>query len=469
MPVMPIMPIKTMRTITTIRTINPATGSIIRTHDEHGPNAIEARLARAAERFATWRTTSLDERSRLLRAAAAMLRRKKAELARTITEEMGKPIASAEAEVEKCAAVCDFYAEHARAFLEPRLAPSDARESFVRHDPLGPVLAVMPWNFPFWQVFRFCAPALAAGNVALLKHASNVPGCALAIEGTLLEAGFPEGCFQTLLVPSSAVALLIADPRVRAVTLTGSETAGSKVAEAAGREIKKTVLELGGSDPFVVLADADIEKAAAAAVTARTINCGQSCIAAKRFIIEEPVRDRFESLLVASMERLRVGDPMDRATNVGPLAREDLVRDLARQVDESVRRGAKLRCGGKRLDRPGFYYAPTVLSGVHRGMPAWDEETFGPAAAVAGARDKDEAVRLANDTPFGLGSSIWTRDLEKAKRLAARIEAGAVFVNGIVKSDPRLPFGGIKRSGYGRELARDGILEFVNVKTVWVG
>ena len=452
-----------------MRTINPATARSIRTYDEHDASAIEARLARATERFAVWRATSLEDRSRLLRAEAAVLRRKKAELARTITEEMGKPIASAEAEVEKCAAVCDYYAEHARAFLEPRSVPSDARESFVRFDPLGPVLAVMPWNFPFWQVFRFCAPALAAGNVALLKHASNVPGCALAIEASLLEAGFPEGCFQTLIVPSSAVQALIADPRVRAVTLTGSEGAGSKVAEAAGREIKKTVLELGGSDPFVVLADADIDTAAAAAATARTINCGQSCIAAKRFIVEEPVRDRFESLLVAAMERLRVGDPMDRATEVGPLAREDLVLDLDRQVGESVRRGARLRCGGKRLDRPGFYYAPTVLSGVHRGMPAWDEETFGPAAAVAVARNEGEAVRLANDTPFGLGSSLWTRDLEKAKCLAARIEAGAVFVNGIVKSDPRLPFGGVKRSGYGRELAREGILEFVNVKTVWVG
>jgi succinate-semialdehyde dehydrogenase/glutarate-semialdehyde dehydrogenase len=450
-------------------TINPATGRRLRVHEEHSRAEVETRLALAAERFAAWRQTSDDERARLLRGVAAVLRAGKVRYAATITAEMGKPIAAAEAEVEKCATACDHYAEHARRYLAIEPAPSDARESFVRYDPIGPVLAIMPWNFPFWQVFRFCAPALAAGNVGLLKHASNVPECALAIEEALLTAGLPQGCFQSLIISSAAVGDIIADPRVCAVTLTGSEAAGARVAEAAGRAIKKTVLELGGSDPFVVLGDADIEKAVAAAATSRTINCGQSCIAAKRFIVHESVFAEFEARFTAAMARLRVGDPMDRSMEVGPLARGDLVDEIERQARESVEMGARLVCGGHRVERPGFFFEPTVLTDVRPGMPAWDEETFGPLAALAAARSDDDAIRLANATPYGLGASLWSRNIERAKSLAAKIDAGAVFVNGIVKSDPRLPFGGIKRSGHGRELARHGILEFVNAKTVWIG
>jgi len=454
--------------VATIRSIHPGTGKTIREYEEADRSAIETALGRAESRFLEWRDTPLEARTGALRAAARLLRERKDRYAALITDEMGKPITASEAEVEKCAGGCDYYAEHAAAFLAPEPSASDARESYVRYDPLGPVLAVMPWNFPFWQVFRFAAPALAAGNVGVLKHSSNVPGCSLAIEEVLRDAGFLEGCFQALLAPSSAVPDIIADPRIRAVTLTGSEGAGSKVAERAGRELKKTVLELGGSDPFIVLEDADIDEAARVGAQSRTINSGQSCIAAKRFIVRESRLDEFTDRMRAEMEKLRIGDPFDRKTDVGPLAREDLVKDLARQVEESVARGARLVCGGKPLDRPGYYYAPTVLAGARKGMPAWDEETFGPVAAVAGARDDAEAIRLANETRYGLGASLWTRSAEKAKDLARRIDAGAVFVNGLVKSDPRLPFGGIKKSGYGRELSVHGMREFLNAKTVWV-
>jgi succinate-semialdehyde dehydrogenase / glutarate-semialdehyde dehydrogenase len=449
--------------------INPATGEKLRSHDEHGPAEVERRLAAAEEAFAAWRDTSFAERSTRMRRAAEVLRERRGECARLMTEEMGKPIAASEGEVDKCAWVCDYYAEHAAAFLAEEPAATDAAASFVRFDPLGPVLAVMPWNFPFWQVFRFAAPALMAGNVGLLKHASNVPGCALAIEEIFREAGFPTGTFASLLVPGGAVASLIAHPTVRAVTLTGSEAAGEAVGAAAGRQLKKCVLELGGSDPFVVLADADPAAVARTAATARTVNSGQSCIAAKRFIVEEPVAAPFEEALTAAMAALRVGDPMDRETDVGPLARKDLVDDLDDQVRRSLAAGATLATGGRRLPRPGFFYAPTVLTGVKSGMAAFDEETFGPVAAVTRARDADHAVELANRSPYGLGASLWTGDAARGRELAARIEAGCVFVNAIVKSDPRLPFGGVKRSGYGRELARFGIREFVNVKTVWVG
>jgi succinate-semialdehyde dehydrogenase/glutarate-semialdehyde dehydrogenase len=381
---------------------------------------------------------------------------------------MGKTIASAEAEVDKCAWGCEFYAEHAQRYLADELVVTDATKSFVRYDPLGPVLAVMPWNFPFWQVFRFAAPALMAGNVAILKHAANVPGCAVAIEEVFRKAGFPAGVMTTLLVSSDRVQSLIEHPAIRAITLTGSDRAGESVAAAAGKQLKKTVLELGGSDPFIVLADADPAAVAGQAAKARTINSGQSCIAAKRFIVDEAIADRFENAFAEQMKNLQVGDPLDRATEVGPLAREDLVDSLDEQVRRTISAGAKLLAGGQRLSRKGYFYAPTVLANVEPGMPAFDEETFGPVAAITRATDEAHAIELANRSPFGLAASIWTGDPARGEALAAQIESGAVFVNEISKSDPRLPFGGVKRSGYGRELAEFGIREFVNIKTIYV-
>ncbi len=451
-----------------MRAVNPATGAVIREYEEHSPAAVRGLLRASAAAFAAWRRVAVPERSRLLREAGRVLRAGKARYAALATEEMGKPIAAAEAEVEKCALVCDHYAEHAARYLAPEEVRTDASRSYVRYDPLGPVLAVMPWNFPFWQVFRFAAPGLAAGNTGLLKHASNVPGCALAIEEVFRLAGFPDGAFVALLVPAAAVPDLIRDPVVAAVTITGSEPAGMSVAAEAGRALKKCVLELGGSDPFVVLADADLPAAVRTAVAARIVNNGQSCIAAKRFIVEDAIHDDFEAAFVAAMAALRVGDPRDRAVDVGPLARPDLVADLDGQVRRSVAAGAVLRLGGRPVAGPGCFYEPTVLSGVEPGMAAFDEETFGPLAALVRARDADHAVELANRTTFGLGACVFTRDLARAGRLAAEIEAGAVFVNGMVKSDPRLPFGGVKRSGYGRELSVHGIREFVNAKTVWI-
>jgi succinate-semialdehyde dehydrogenase/glutarate-semialdehyde dehydrogenase len=451
-----------------MKAVNPATGQPIRDYPEHDESEVAARLERAEQAFASWRKTPFAERARLMRAAGDILRDRAGDYGRLITEEMGKPIASAEGEVDKCAWVCEFYAENAERFLSPEPVGTDASRSLVRYDPLGPVLAIMPWNFPFWQVFRFAAPALMAGNVGLLKHAGNVPGTALAIEEAFRDAGFPEGAFTTLLIPSSRVADVIRHPTVRAVTLTGSDKAGKEVAAEAGRQLKKTVLELGGSDPFIVLADADPVETAKQAAKARTINTGQSCIAAKRFIVEEPIADRFEEEMVKAMEALKIGDPMDRATEIGAMAREDLLDDLDDQVRRSIEAGAVLRTGGKRVDREGWFYAPTVLTGVRPGMPAFDEETFGPVAAVIRARDAQEAIELANRSRFGLGASLWTADSARGEALAAEIEAGSVFVNGAVKSDPRLPFGGIKTSGYGRELADVGIREFVNIKTVWV-
>jgi succinate-semialdehyde dehydrogenase/glutarate-semialdehyde dehydrogenase len=450
-------------------TIDPSTGELIASYDEHDSAEVERRLAAAAAGYAYWRQTSPDTRAEGVSSAAAVLRQQRQELAGQMTLEMGKPIAEAEAEIDKCAWVCDFYAENGAGFLAPEPIATDATESFVRYDPIGAVLAVMPWNFPFWQVFRFAAPALVAGNVGLLKHASNVPGCALAIEKVFQQAGLPKGVFTTLLVPSRIVPRLIADPKVAAVTLTGSEQAGEDVACEAGRQLKKTVLELGGSDPFIVLADADVGRAVAAATTARTINSGQSCIAAKRFIVEEPIADEFAAAMARRMAALVVGDPSDRKTQVGPLARRDLVEELDDQVRRTEEKGADLLTGGAPLDRPGFYYAPTVLGDVEPGMAVFEEETFGPVAAVVRAADREHAVKLANLSAYGLGAAVWTADAVAGRELAVEIEAGCVFVNGIVKSDPRLPFGGVKRSGYGRELARQGIREFVNVKTVWVG
>jgi succinate-semialdehyde dehydrogenase/glutarate-semialdehyde dehydrogenase len=451
-----------------IQSVNPATGDVLETLEETTPAQIDTILARAQAAFAEWRGEPFARRSALMRAAARELRARKDEYALTMTREMGKPIVQSEAEVEKCAVTCDYYAEHAEAFLAEQPRETDASRSYVRFDPLGVVLAVMPWNFPFWQVFRFAAPALMAGDAGVLKHASNVPRCALAIEEVFRRAGFPEGLFRTVLVGSGAVKGLIADPRIAAVTLTGSERAGRAVAEQAGHEIKKTVLELGGSDPFIVLADADLDVAAHAAAEGRLINSGQSCIAAKRFIVVEPVADRFLERFKSELAARRMGDPTARETQVGPQARVDLRDELHHQVEESVKRGARRLLGGEIPAGKGAFYPPTLLAAVDRGMPAFDEETFGPVAAVIRAKDEADAVRLANDSSFGLGAAIWTKDRARAERLAAQVEAGAVFVNGVVKSDPRLPFGGIKRSGYGRELSEYGIREFVNVKSVWI-
>jgi len=451
-----------------MQSVNPATGEVIETFEATSVREVERILATAHAAFLEWRTTPFDVRARHLRNAAQVLKKRKADYARLMTLEMGKPIVQAEAEVDKCAWACEYFADHAESFLVEQPRETDASRSYVRFDPLGPVLAVMPWNFPFWQVFRFAAPALMAGNAGVLKHASNVPGCALAIESVFREAGFPRGLFATALVGSDAVAGLIADPRIVAVTLTGSDRAGSQVAEQAGRALKKTVLELGGSDPFVVLADADVAAAARTAADARLVNSGQSCIAAKRFIVVEPVADQFIPRFVEELRSRRVGDPLARDTQVGPQARVDLRDDLHRQVEDSVRRGARRLLGGEIPRGPGAFYPPTLLADVDKGMPAFDEETFGPVAAVIRARDEADAVRLANDSPFGLGASLWTRNRATAERVAAQIEAGAVHVNGIVKSDPRLPFGGIKRSGYGRELSEYGIREFVNIKSVWI-
>jgi succinate-semialdehyde dehydrogenase/glutarate-semialdehyde dehydrogenase len=451
-----------------LSSIDPSSGEVLESFAETAPAALESSLAHAWQVFPGWRARSFAERGAHLREAARLLRAHKVDYARLMAREMGKPVTQGEGEVEKCAWCCEYYAEHAARFLAEEPRQTDAARSYVRFDPLGPVLAVMPWNFPFWQVFRFAAPALMAGNVGILKHASNVPRCALEIERLFRAAGLPEGGFSSVLVGAAAVPSLIADPRIVAVTLTGSERAGSQVAERAGRELKKTVLELGGSDPFIVLEDADLPGAARTAASARLVNSGQSCIAAKRFVVVEAVAERFLELFVGEMRARKMGDPMAPDTEVGPQARADLRDALHRQVEESVERGARVLLGGAVPGGPGAFYPPTVLDAVDKGMPAFDEETFGPVAAVVRAGDEDDAVRIANDSPFGLGASLWTASRERAERLAPAIEAGSVFVNGLVKSDPRLPFGGIKRSGYGRELSEFGIREFVNVKSVWI-
>lgn len=452
-----------------IVTTNPATGGRLAAYDLHDDAYVETALAAAANAQKIWRKRPVGERVHLLRNIAKALRAGKSRYAEMVTREMGKPIVEAEAEIEKCAYNCDFYAEHAADYLADEALVSNASQSAVVFDPLGVVLAIMPWNYPFWQFFRFAAPAFAAGNGAILKHANNVPDCALAIEEIMREAGCPEGLFATLLIEPSKVAAIIADDRIAAVTLTGSTEVGAIVASQAGKALKKQVLELGGSDPFIVLADADLEEAATVAVKARYINVGQSCVNAKRFIVEESIADGFVELFCTKVAALKIGDPMARDTNIGPMARENLMTGLHAQVEKTVAAGARLMAGGKPLDRAGFYYAPTVLDHVRPDMAAFSEETFGPVAAIIRVKDAVEAVRLANQTEYGLGSAIWSRDIARARQLAREIDAGAVFINGMVASDPRYPFGGIKRSGYGRELGVYGIREFVNIKTVWIG
>lgn len=450
-----------------IATINPATGETLKTFDALTERQLEEKLGRAANTFRSHRNSSFAEREQRMRGAAEILEVEKQKFARLMTIEMGKPIKGAIQEIEKCALVCRYYAEHAQRHLADEVIETNATKSYVHFQPLGPVLAVMPWNFPFWQVFRFAAPALMAGNVGLLKHSSNVPQCALAIEEILLRAGFPEGAFQTLLIGSDMVERVLRDPRVAAATLTGSEPAGRSVASIAGQEIKKTVLELGGSDPFIVMPSAKLEVAVTTAVKARTINSGQSCIAAKRFIVASTIYAEFERRFVEEMKALRVGEPLEEATDIGPLATEQILKDVDDHVKTSVAAGALVLTGGKKMSRPGNFYEPTVLANVPPNSPASCEEVFGPVAMLFRVNDIDEAIELANGTSFGLGASAWTSDSHERDRFIEELEAGCVFINGMVASDPRLPFGGIKNSGYGRELGEFGIREFVNIKTVW--
>jgi succinate-semialdehyde dehydrogenase/glutarate-semialdehyde dehydrogenase len=452
-----------------IHSINPATEKLLASFKPHSRRAIDSRLSAAQLAVSAWRSTPIPQRAALMKTAAGRLRQNKTKYAGIMTAEMGKPIIESEAEVEKCALTCDYYAENAERFLSDDPRTSNASESYIQYTPLGIILAVMPWNYPFWQVFRFAAPALMAGNGAVLKHASNVPQCALAIEEVFREAGFPHGIFQTLLVGSSEVRKLMERQVISAVTLTGSEGAGKDVASSAGRVLKKTVLELGGSDPFIVLEDANLDAAVRTGVRARFQNTGQSCIAAKRFIIVGSLFQKYQDAFVEEARALKIGDPMDRCTQIGPLARVEFIGDLERQIEESVCRGARILIGGHRKAGKGYFFEPTVLTDVRPDMPAGCEELFGPVAAMMRARDAEDAIRLANSTPYGLGSSLWTADIKKAKQLARRIEAGQVFINGMVASDPRLPFGGIKQSGYGRELSELGIREFVNIQTVWIG
>jgi succinate-semialdehyde dehydrogenase / glutarate-semialdehyde dehydrogenase len=451
-----------------IASINPTTGATLRTFEPLNDSEIESKLALAACAFPKFRSLSFLERARMMNQAAAILESEKEDLGGLMTFEMGKTFRSAVDEAAKCAWACRYYAENAERFLADESVDTNAKRSYVRYQPLGVVLAVMPWNFPFWQVFRFIAPSLMAGNVGLLKHASNVPQCALKIEETMRRAGFPEGAFQTLLIGARQVEPILADPRVAAATLTGSEGAGVEVGTSAARRVKKVVLELGGSDPFVVMPSANLDEAVTWAVKARLVNNGQSCIAAKRFIVSEPIADEFERRFVAKMESVVVGDPMDPKTELGPLAYANAVNELHRDVEASVRAGAHVLTGGRPLDGPGAFYAPTVLTDIPKDAPAYREEMFGPVACVFRVKDLDGAIRLANDTRFGLGASAWTNDSGERERLINELEAGMVFINKMVASDPRMPFGGVKWSGHGRELGVHGIREFTNIKTVWI-
>ena len=451
-----------------IASINPATGEVIKTFQPLSDAEVDKKLQRAIEVFKRERNTPFAVRAQRMLKAAEILERDKEKFAHLMTLEMGKTYKSAIAEAVKCTTACRYYAENTERFLADEVVETGAKKSFIRYLPIGPILAVMPWNFPFWQVIRFAAPALMAGNVGLLKHASNVPQCALAIESLFLEAGFPEGAFQTLLIGSAQVDAVLNDPRVVAATLTGSEQAGIQVGIGAAKRIKKVVLELGGSDPFIVMPSANLDAAISTAVQARIQNNGQSCIAAKRFIVAEPIADEFERKFVAKMEGLKIGDPFDEKTELGPLSTPDGMKDLERDVQKTVQAGAKLLTGGHPLPRPGNFYAPTVLTNVPKGSPAYSEEFFGPVASIFRVKNVDEAIQIANDVRFGLGSSIWTNDDKERERFINEIEAGMVFFNKMVASDPRVPFGGVKASGHGRELSKVGIREFVNAKTVWV-
>lgn len=451
-----------------IETVNPTTNKLEHSFEKMSDELVREIILESEKTYQVWKKTTFEYRAKLLLNTAKVLRNDKKKYAEIMTLEMGKPITQSVGEVEKCALVCEYYAENAELMLNKEIIETDASESFVQFDPIGIVLAVMPWNFPMWQVFRFAAPALMAGNVGLLKHASNVPMSALAIEEIFIEAGLPKGAFQTLLIDSSQVESVINNSLIKATTLTGSEPAGMAVASTSGKALKKSVLELGGSDPFIVFNDADIDKVVDEGVFARTMNNGQSCIAAKRFILLDKIADEFEQKFVEKMNSLVVGDPMKNETELGPIAREDLLEELDFQVITSEKQGAKILCGGKRLEREGAFYLPTVLSNVQKGNIAYAEEFFGPVAIIIRARDEADAIHIANDTPFGLGASLWTSNTENAKQVAKELDSGSVFINGMVKSDPRLPFGGTKTSGYGRELSHYGIKEFVNIKTVWI-
>ncbi len=451
-----------------MKSINPANNELIKEYTEYTPEQVQSIIDDVDLEWKSWKNTSFEERAKLMRKAADILIEERDECASIITSEMGKVIAESRAEVEKCALVCRHYADNGEKILKDEIIETNYPKSFVSFEPIGTVLVVMPWNFPFWQVFRFIAPGLMAGNAGVLKHASNVMGCAVKIEEVLIKAGFPKNLFRSLLIGSSKVADIIRNPKIKAVTLTGSEPAGSKVAELAGKELKKSVLELGGSDPYVVLEDADLEQCAKTAATARNFNAGQVCIAAKRFIIVESVAEKFQELQKKATEALVIGDPMDDKTQLAPMSRPDLLDELHEQVEKSIAMGATLVTGGQKLDRPGNYYAPTILADVKKGMPAYDDETFGPVAANIIVKDETEALEVANDTPFGLGASVWTKDLERGERLARQIETGMVFVNSMVLSSPAMPFGGVKRSGYGRELSEVGMKEFVNIKSICI-
>src|SRR5437868_2675690 len=451
-----------------IASINPATGELTKRFDPHTDGGIESALDRAVSAFEKYRASSFAERAAKLRDAAEMLEKDREHFARIITSEMGKLLRGSIDEIERCARGCRFYAEHGEKFLSEQIVSSDARRSYVRYDPLGVVLAIMPWNFPFWQVFRFAAPALMAGNVGLLKHASNVPQCALAIQKIFREAGFGPGVFQTLLIENETVEKIIRDPRVKAVTLTGSERAGSAVASTAGREIKKSVLELGGSDPFIVMPSAELDDAISTGLKSRMVNSGQSCIAAKRFIIADAIYETYAAQFVEKMKKMKLGDPVDETTEVAPLSSENILHGVDEQVQKSVAAGAKILCGGKRADRAGYFYEPTVLAKIPKSAPAYREEVFGPVALLFRARDREEAVAIANDSSYGLGASVWTNEPDEQEFFSHELESGMVFVNAMVASDPRVPFGGVKRSGYGRELGGEGIREFTNVKTIWI-